>query len=123
MGKLSPQQGMRMGFRLSSKEQIGMFASIALPLRQWVLLCVLLVLCPAYATAQEFEFPSSFGGLSGRNSNNDANVTVSAEFTPATADRPALVFVTAKISDGFHLYAVDQGGLPDDGGGPLATTI
>jgi suppressor for copper-sensitivity B len=100
-----------------------MFASIALPLRQWVSLCVLLVLCPAYATAQEFEFPSSFGGLSDRNSNNEANVTVSAEFTPATADRPALVFVTAKITDGFHLYAVDQGGLPDGGGGPLATTI
>jgi suppressor for copper-sensitivity B len=100
-----------------------MFALIALPLRQWVLLCGLLVLCPAYATAQEFEFPSSFGGLSGRNSNNEANVTVSAEFTAATADRPALVFVTAKITDGFHLYAVDQGGLPDGGGGPLATTI
>jgi suppressor for copper-sensitivity B len=123
MGKFCPQQGVRTGSRLSSKEQIGMFALIAPPLRQWVLLCAVLVLCPAYATAQEFEFPSSFGGLSGRNSNNDANVTVSAEYTPATADRPALVFVTAKISDGFHLYAVDQGGLPDGGGGPLATTI
>jgi hypothetical protein len=66
MGKFRPQQGVRTGFRLSCKEQIGMFALIALPLRQWVLLCGLLVLCPAYATAQEFEFPSSFGGLSGR---------------------------------------------------------
>jgi suppressor for copper-sensitivity B len=110
MGKFCPQQGVRTGFRLSSKEQIGMFASIALPLRQWVLLCALLVLCPSVASTQDFEFPSSFGGLGGRNSNNEANVTVSAEFTPAMAA-------------GFHLYAVDQGGLPDGGGGPLATSI
>ena len=35
----------------------------------------------------------------------------------------ALVFVTAKIASGFHLYAVDQANLPDGGGGPLPTTI
>ena len=63
-----------------------------------------------------------FGGFGGR-SNSESEVTVEAEFTPATADRPALLFVTATIADGFHIYAMDQGVLPNDGGGPLATQV
>jgi suppressor for copper-sensitivity B len=119
MGKFCPQQGVRTGFRLSSKEQIGMFASIALPLRQWVLLCVLLVVCPGFATAQEFEFPSSFGGLSGSNANDsEPQLSFSAEFTPAQAGHPALVFITATFDKRFHVYATDQAA-----GGPQATTI
>ena len=55
--------------------------------------------------------------------NSDAQVTVTSQFTPATVDRPALLFVTATIADEFHIYAVDQGTLPNDGGGPLATHI
>lgn len=99
-----------------------MFATYASPLRQRLLLSGLFLLLPSIAAAQ-FEFPDSFGGPSTFGGNREQEVTVTAEFTPAEGDRPALVFVTAKIADGFHLYAVDQGALPDDGGGPLATSI
>ncbi len=81
--------------------------------------CLLLLLAtdqrPALA---QFDF----GKFSGRRK-SDSQVTIDSQFTPATADRPALLFVTATIVDGFHLYAMDQGGLPNDGGGPLRTEI
>ncbi len=64
-----------------------------------------------------------FGGLGGNRGGSAAQVTVESQFTPATADRPALLFVTATIAEGFHVYATDQGGLPDDGGGPMPTQI
>ncbi len=99
-----------------------MFATYALLHRQRLLLSGLVLLLPSIAAAQ-FEFPDNFGGPGAFGGNRDAEVTVTSEFTPAEGDRPALVFVTAKIADGFHLYAVDQGVLPDGGGGPLATTI
>ncbi len=99
-----------------------MFATYALFLRQRLLLCGLFFVLPTLAAAQ-FQFPDSFGGPAGGFGNREAEVKVTAEFTPAEDDRPALVFVTVKIADGFHLYAVDQGSLPDGGGGPLATTI
>ncbi len=62
------------------------------------------------------------GGFGAR-AGSDSEVTVSAQFTPSTADRPALLFVTAEIANGFHIYAVDQQVLPNDGGGPMATNI
>lgn len=70
------------------------------------------------AAAQLPDF-SNFGGGSG---GRGQEVTVEAEFTEATADRPALLFVTARIAKGFHVSAVDQGTLPA-GGGPQATII
>ena len=104
-----------------------MFATYAFAPRRSILsrlalLCGLVLLFPSFAAAQ-FEFPDNFSGPGAFGGKRDAEVTVTAEFTPAAGDRPALVFVTAKIADGFHLYAVDQGALPDGGGGPLATTI
>ena len=63
-----------------------------------------------------------FGGFGGRK-DSESQVTIESQFTPATADRPALLFVTATIADNFHIYAIDQGNLPDDGGGPLATQL
>lgn len=69
----------------------------------------------------QFEFPTGLPGL-GRGTDSQ-DVKIEAEFTPAKADRPALLFVTAKIPPGFHVYAVDQGMLPDNGGGPMATVI
>ncbi len=66
------------------------------------------------------QFPD-FGNF-GRAGAKGEPVTVEAEFTPATGQRPALVFVTAKIADGFHLYAIDQGKLAD-GGGPQVTRL
>jgi thiol:disulfide interchange protein len=44
--------------------------------------------------------------------------TVSAKFTPATADRPAILLITAKIAKGRHTYSLSQ-----PPGGPLATKI
>lgn len=80
------------------------------------------VLAASHAGAQLPDF-GTFGKLgSGLGGRQKEEVTVSAEFTEATADRPALVFVTAKIAPGYHVYAVDQGVLPDEGG-PQATKI
>jgi suppressor for copper-sensitivity B len=99
-----------------------MFATYAPSFRRLILL-VGILLSPATALAQ-FEFPD-FGGPAGGGfgANREAEVTVTAEFTPAEANRPPLVFVTAKIAPGYHVYAVDQGALTDGGGGPLPTTI
>lgn len=64
-----------------------------------------------------------FGGFRGLgNSPAEPDVQVSAQFTPATNDRPAVLFVTADLPRGFHIYAVDQGKLPD-GGGPQPTKL
>lgn len=100
-----------------------MFATYASCFHRLALLGVLAFSWPAAATAQ-FEFPD-FGGPSagGFGASRESEVTVSAEFTPSEGDRPALMFVTAKIAAGYHVYAVDQGSLPDGGGGPLPTTI
>mgnify|MGYP001464059967 CR=1 FL=1 len=84
---------------------------------------VVLLLLASPAFAQEFEFPDSFTPLGRGAAGSDKPVTISAEFTAAQENRPALVFVTAQIGEGFHIYALDQGGLPDGGGGPMATQI
>lgn len=44
--------------------------------------------------------------------------TVSAKFTPATAERPAILLITAKIAKGRHTYSLTQ-----PPGGPEATKI
>ena len=44
--------------------------------------------------------------------------TISAKFTPATAERPATLLITAKIARGRHTYSLTQ-----PPGGPLPTTI
>ena len=85
-----------------------------------LIVCLLLASGPAAARAQ-FEFPTGLSGLGGVG--NSHEVTFEAQFTPAEADRPALLFVTAQILAGFHVYAVDQAVLPDNGGGPMATAI
>lgn len=104
-----------------------MFATYALASRRFLwarmaLVCGLLQL-PSLVIAQGFEFPDTFNSPGAFGGKRDAEVTVSAEFTPAQGKRPALVFVTAKIANGFHVYALDQGALPDNGGGPMPTTI
>jgi thiol:disulfide interchange protein len=87
-----------------------------------VLLLAVLLLIARPAAAQLPEFGKLGGGLLGRRDGNESKVTVQAEFTPATPDAPARLFVTAKIQPGYHLYALDQGKLPD-GSGPQATAI
>ncbi|QEG34993.1 protein-disulfide reductase DsbD family protein [Bythopirellula goksoeyrii] len=86
------------------------------------LLSMLLMAWGSFANAQ-FEFPDTFGDVGGGLSASKDPVTVTAEFTPAEAGRPAILFVTAEIGEGFHVYALDQGSLPDGGGGPLAAAI
>ncbi|NOZ40042.1 MAG: hypothetical protein GXP24_07440 [Planctomycetes bacterium] len=83
-----------------------------------ITLCLLLLAIGGQPALAQFDF----GGFGGR-SKSAAQVTVESQFTPATADRPALLFVTATIAEGFHIYAIDQGSLPSNGGGPLPTKI
>ena len=96
-----------------------MFLAQLAPYRRLgIALCLLLANGSQSAQAQ-FKFsPGSDGGF-GRSS---AEVSLEAQFTPPAAGRPALLFVTAHIADGFHVYAMDQGVLPD-GGGPMAASI
>ncbi|TWT67740.1 Thiol:disulfide interchange protein DsbD precursor [Posidoniimonas polymericola] len=65
---------------------------------------------------------NSFGGSAGFGANADEPVSVSSQFTPATADRPAVLMVTAKIGPGWHVYSQEQGKLPS-GLGPQKTTL
>ena len=76
-----------------------------------------------FAAAQLDELPD-FGDIGGFGAGRStAEVTAESQFTPATAEQPARLFVTLKISPGYYVYAVDQGGLPGGGGGPMATKI
>ena len=77
------------------------------------------------ATAQvpDFgNFESKLGGGLGGFGKQDQKVAVTSEFTPPMDDAPAMLFVTAKIVPGLHLYAIDQGKLAD-GDGPSTTVI
>ncbi|MGI9430048.1 MAG: hypothetical protein ACR2NM_15420, partial [Bythopirellula sp.] len=83
---------------------------------------ILLLVCLLAGSGQLARAQFDFGGFGG-SGNSESEITAKSQFTPATADRPALLFVTATIADEFHVYAIDQGVLPDGGGGPLATQI
>ena len=87
----------------------------------FVILLISLLLRASTGYAQ-FEFPNSLGGL-GAMSNAKQPVSIKAEFTAAQDDRPPLLFVTANIGEHFHVYAIDQGELPDGGGGPMPTEL
>ena len=52
---------------------------------------------------------------------DSSEVTIRAEFTRKSKSQPAILFVSADISPGYHVYAVDQGKLHGDG--PRATEI
>lgn len=88
-----------------------------------VALLAITALDSSNALAQAFPLPQS--GLSGRfgGGADRAGMALDAQFVPAEEDQRALLFVTATITPGYHVYAVDQGTLPDGGGGPLATSI
>ena len=75
------------------------------------------------ACAQQFKFPqgglgSQFGGGAG-----GSEVKVNAQFTAPRDGQPAMLFVTADIADEYHVYAIDQGSLPNNGGGPQPSSI
>ena len=66
-----------------------MFATYTPCFRRLAWLGVFIILLPAVASAQ-FEFPDFSGpGGGGFGAGRDAEVTVTAEFTPAEGDRPA----------------------------------
>lgn len=109
------------GVESSQEKVIGMLMVSLVPHRRFALIVCLLIACGPTAALAQFEFPSGLSGLSGTGSSRE--VAFDAQFTPAEANRPALLFVTAQIPDGFHVYAVDQAVLPDNGGGPMATAI
>lgn len=92
------------------------------PLRWRRSLCAIAFLLVAAAQVAEAQLPDfgSFdgGGLGG----SEETVSLEAEFAPAQEGRPALLFVTARIARGYHVFAVDQGKAAD-GGGPLTTTL
>ncbi len=80
-----------------------------------VLLCCAAL--PVATWAQEFDFNNlDFGGLGGEVERDPVNV--SAQFTTATADRPAILMVTAKIDPEWHVYSLTQ-----PKGGPMRTKI
>jgi thiol:disulfide interchange protein/DsbC/DsbD-like thiol-disulfide interchange protein len=60
---------------------------------------------------------SPLAGLEGDSQFNDP-VTLSAQFTAATADRPAVLMITADIAPGWHVYSLTQ-----PPGGPTRTKI
>src|SRR5262245_25338232 len=45
-------------------------------------------------------------------------VTISSQFTAATAERPAVLMISARIAPGWHIYAITQ-----PPGGPQSTKI
>lgn len=77
----------------------------------------------SYGQAQFPDFGNFGGGQFGGPGGGADLVQVSAEFTAPEGDRPAMLFVTAELAEGYHVYAIDQGELPDGGGGPGATQI
>lgn len=86
-----------------------------------IALAVCLLLGSWAVARAQFEFPTGLSGLDSASS--DYDVTISAQFTAAEGDRPAQLSITARIPRGFHIFAVDQGTLPNNGGGPMATEI
>src|SRR5688572_15827503 len=78
----------------------------------------------SFASAQLGEFGKlgRIGDLGSAPTARDSKVDLSAEFTAPTGDSPAMLFVTAKIAPGYHVYAVDQGKTAD-GEGPQPTAI
>ena len=107
------------------QEHDGMVSAFATGrLRIAALACWILAIAQL-ATAQvpDFgNFESKLGGGLGGFGGRDKKVTVTSEFTEAVGDAPAMLFVTAKIVPGLHLYAIDQGKTAD-GDGPSTTVI
>ncbi len=88
-----------------------------------VVLCLVLFSASSTANAQ-FEFPKGLGDFSsGGLGDREAEVTVKAEFTAATEEQSAYLFVTATMIEHYHVGAIDQGSLPNNGGGPLPTKL
>lgn len=74
-----------------------------------MILALALAFAPAASSFGQFEFDESgLGALLGGDDENQ--VTVSAQFTPATGDRPAVLMVTADIAPQWHIYPLKMAG-------------
>jgi thiol:disulfide interchange protein DsbD len=98
-----------------------MFTAGLVSHRRIALVVCLLLGSGGFAARAQFEFPTGLSGLDNSASNYD--VAIEARYTAAEGDRPAQLSITARVPEGFHVYAIDQGTLPNDGGGPMATAI
>lgn len=81
---------------------------------------VLALTCSLSAKAQ-FNFSTDISSFGAEEDSTD--LEVSLQFTPAGDGSQARLSVTAVIPEGFHLFAIDQGTLPNNGGGPMATLL
>lgn len=61
---------------------------------------------------------SPLAGLEGADTVFADPVTLTAQFTAASADRPAVLMITSKIAPGWHVYSLTQ-----PAGGPTKTKI
>ena len=109
---------------LTPEDKVGMLLSRIMPRYRFVLL---LALIPSLLVCQGLKAQLDFPELGDFSSNLDSagggDVTLKSEFSVATGDRPAMLFLTLEIAKGYHVYAIDQGTLPNGGGGPMATKI
>ncbi|MEM9187344.1 MAG: cytochrome c biogenesis protein CcdA [Planctomycetota bacterium] len=95
-------------------------------LRWYALLLTTIGAVTGAARAQDFGFGDFGGGLDGFGGGfgggfgDEAGdpVSLSAQFTAATDDRPAVLMITADIQPGWHVYSVTQ-----PPGGPMRTNI
>lgn len=86
----------------------------------WFLALAAVVTAPAHA---QFRGPEEggreFGVLSAFGDDEAGDpVTLSALFTAASGDRPAVLMITARLDDGYHVYSLTQ-----PAGGPQKTRI
>ncbi len=84
---------------------------------------IVLSLCPS--AAAQIRLGEQLSGRTGNpldglngESDTDQPVTLSAQFTAPTAERPAILMVTAKIAPNWHVYSLTQ-----PSGGPTKTKI
>ncbi|WP_442481844.1 cytochrome c biogenesis protein CcdA [Aeoliella sp. SH292] len=83
---------------------------------RWLMVLVVGLLFASPARSQDFLDGLDLGGFDGGMGGDP--VTFAAEFTPATADRPAVLMLTATIEPGWHVYSLTQ-----PKGGPLAAVL
>jgi thiol:disulfide interchange protein len=90
---------------------------VRLPVLPVVLVGLLVAVCPVRA-----QFGPPEGGQGGdpfgAGFAEDEVVTVQGQFTQATPDAPARLFVTARMAPGWHIYSITQAD-----GGPIRTRI
>ena len=89
--------------------------------KRLIALTVLLGIGGNLAALGQLPFSTDISGFGSEEDSTD--LEVSLQFTPASDGSQARLSVTAVIPEGFHLFAIDQGTLPNNGGGPMAARV